>query len=130
MKNNTNAGAQNKVSAQEMMDLVVGIDQKVSTLVGRDTREGGNNNNPYLKAGVAIAVLLMIAGIAILAFMFVPQLVGLIPALAGQWQWVCLGYAAITVIVVSLFNLKIPIRILSVLFAIAPIAANLIASAL
>lgn len=129
MKNNTNAGAQNKVSAQEMMDLVVGIDQKVSTLVGRDTREGGNNN-PYSKAGVAIAVLLMIAGIAILAFMFVPQLVGLIPALAGQWQWVCLGYAAITVIVVSLFNLKMPVRILSVLFAIAPIAANLIASAL
>ena len=129
MKNNTNASAQNKVSAQEMMDLVVGIDQKVSTLVGRDTREGGNNK-PYSKAGAAIAVLLMIVGAAILAFMFIPQLAGIIPALAGKWQWVCLGYAAITVIVVSLFNIRMPIRFLSVLLAIAPIAANLIVTAM
>ncbi len=128
MKNNTKASAQNKVSAQEMMDLVVGVDRKVSTLVGRDTREGVNNK-PYSKAGAAIAVLLMVLGAAILAFMFIPQLASLIPALVGQWKWACLGYAAITVIVVSLFNIRMPVRILSVLLAITPIATNLIVTA-
>lgn len=130
MKNNTNAGAQNKVSAQEMMDLVVGIDQKVSALVERGTKEGDGTNKTYSKAGVAISVMLMALGAVILAFMFVPQLNGLVPLLTGQWQWVCLGYAAIAVIAVSCFNVKTSVRIITVLLAVAPIAANLIISAL
>ena len=129
MKNNSNASAQAKVSAKEMMDLVVGIDQKVSSLVERDTKEG-EEKKPNSKAGVAIAVMLMVIGAVILAFMFVPQLKGLVPVLAGQWQWVSLGYATIAVIAVSCFNVKTPVRIITVLLAIAPIAANLIISAL
>lgn len=129
MKNNTNASAQGKVSAQEMMDLVVGIDRKVSKLVGCKSKDG-DNGKPISKSGTAIAVLFMLAGAAILAIMLLPQLAGLIPALVGKWQWVCLGYTVVAVITVSLFNIKMPVRIFSVLFAIAPIAANLIASAL
>lgn len=129
MKNDSNANAQNKVSAKEMMDLVIGIDQKVSSLVERDTKEG-EEKKPYSKASIAIAVMLMVIGAVILAFMLVPQLKGLVPALAGQWQWVCLGYVTIAVIAVSCFNVNTSVRIITVLLAIAPIAANIIISAL
>jgi len=119
-----------KISAKEMMDLVVGIDQKVSTLVRRDAKQSGNNK-AYSKAGTAIAILLMVVGVAILALMFVPQLVELIPVVViNCWQWICLSYAAISVIVISLFNIRIPVRVLSVLLAITPIAATLIVAAL
>lgn len=129
MKNNTNTSAQSKVSAKEMMDLVIGIDQKVTALAQSD-KSAGESKKGYSQVGSLIAVLVIIVSAAIIIFMFVPKLAELVPALAEQWQWICLGYAIVATISLSVFNIKSSMRIVAVLFAIAPIAANLIVSAL
>lgn len=129
MKNNTNTSTQSKVSAKEMMDLVIGIDQKVTALAQSDT-SAGESKKGYSQVGNLIAVLVIIMSVAIITFMFVPKLAELVPALAEQQQWICLGYVIVTTLSLSVPNIKPSMRIVAVLFAIAPIAANLIVSAL
>lgn len=128
MKNNSNAPS--KVSAQEMMDLVIEIDKKVSAIADRDEKGNNKESKPVSKAGTAIAILLMVLGAAIMLCMYVPQLVTLLATLASAWQWICLGYAVVATVVSGAFRLNTPVRILTVLFAMAPIASMLIISAL
>lgn len=128
MKNNSNAPS--KVSAQEMMDLVIGIDRKVSAIADRDETSNKVESKPISKAGTAIAILLMLTGAAIMLCMYVPQLATLLANLASAWQWICLGYAIVATVVSGAFRLNTPVRILTVLFALAPIASILITSAI
>ena len=128
MKNNSSASS--KVSAQEMMDLVIGIDRKVSAIADRDEKDNNTESKSISKAGTAIAILLMLVGAVIMLCMYVPLLAMLFASFATAWQWICLGYAVVTTIVSGVFRLNAPVRILTVLFAMAPIASILIVSAL
>lgn len=128
MKNNSNAPS--KVSAQEMMDLVIGIDRKVSAIADRDEMSNKVDSKPISKVGTAIAILLMLMGTAIMLCMFVPQLATLLANLASAWKWTCLGYAIGATVVSGAFRLNTPVRILTVLFALAPISSILITSTL
>ncbi len=128
MKNNSNAPS--KVSAREMMDLVIEIDRKVSAIADRDETSKKVDSKPISKAGTAIAILLMIVGAAIMLCMYVSQLVTPLATLLAARQWICLGYAIVATVVACAFRLNTPVRILTVLFALAPIASILITSAI
>ena len=127
---NKAAGAAVKISGENSKSIAE-LTKKVDALQASVSQSDKPQDKPVSKGAAAFMILLMLIGAAIVVCSFVPQVAEYLSFMtANIWRWVHIGYAMIAVLAVAVANVKTPIKVLSVLFAIAPMAISLALSIL
>lgn len=119
-----------KISAKELWDVVADTNAKVSEMAsGRTT--GSAEKKAVSKIGTAADVILMIIGALLIATIFVPQVLTMLHLeviTASTIKWMYFGYALVAVVIAAITRVNVPVRLLTVLVGIAPMAITLILS--
>jgi hypothetical protein len=142
---------QPKVSAQELMAVVTStnnaadtavkiscensksiaeLTKKIDALQTSVTLNKKWQGKPASKATTVLMIVLMIIGLAMAVGSVIPQITECLFITTTAWQWIYIGYALFTVIAAVVVNVKMPIKVLSALFAIVPMTTSLIISIL
>lgn len=116
---------ENKVSAQELFNVVLDTNEKVTKL----TKGGGTVAAKKVPFATRLAKLLTVFGLGLVAGVLFPEareLVGLSFLTPTMWNFGYLCYAVLTLSVVLLSNMKKIFQLPAVLVAIAPIVVSFI----
>lgn len=138
---------EHKISAQELMDVMIAtqnaaiatnksviennkaianLSRKMASTQGDDTTK---KPKEVSKGATILAMLLVAIGAILMVVRFVPQVTSLLPLELSTkaWSLAFVAYAMISLLVGMFARVKVGVRICSVLFAVAPIIATLLA---
>ncbi len=121
---------QQKLQAQDLFDLMVDTNAKVTELAVERSKSTGEKKSAS-KVATAVDIFLMAIGATLIASIFLPQVWELLHITfitEKVLKWTYFGYAVIAAVIAAVTRVKVPVRLITILLGIAPMAITLIFS--
>lgn len=116
-----------KISAQELMTVVMDTNKKVSDMAKKQ-RAGVPVFRPSSKVASAIVIVLSILGLALSALIFFPGVWETLGVTISKslWKIIHIAYAVVDLFIVAVLHINTPLRVWAVIVAIAPVCIQVI----
>lgn len=116
-----------KISAQELMAVVMDTNKKVSDMVKKQ-RAGVPVFRPSSKVASAIVIVLSILGLALSALIFFPGVWETLGVAISEslWKIIHIAYAVVALFIAAVSRINTPLRVWAVIVAIAPVCIHVI----
>ena len=116
-----------KIRAQELMAVVKDTNRKVTEL-SKSQRAEIPAKKLYSKLAGAIVVVLSILGLALSALIFFPGVWETLGVTLSEslWKIIHIAYAVVALFIAAVSRIRTPLRVWSVIVAIAPICIQVI----
>jgi len=121
---------QQKLQAQDLFDLMVDTNAKVTELAVERSKSTGEKKS-VSKVATAVNIILIVIGTALIASIFLPQVWELLHitfVTEKVLKWMYFGYAVFSAVFATVTKVKVSVRLMTILLGIAPMAITLILS--